>query len=370
MAPCVLSLGKFDRELLQCTIPRFQHGSGKRYQLHILHDGKPIYLQTPKVFLTKKFNSLAITLPARSWSPGVRLFYDVIQAIDSYILKHVGCKGQIYKILKQYFEIKNNRFARRFRESIYSVNHSINYLFGSLATHAQIFDENREFISDIATERTARLILKLQHLWIRVDDDKLLSFGCHWSIEQAALLREFPPLVRECLFFDDNSCDKAVQTDPVELAPPKPKPHIHRRPNPFAAGALLAARGKLGRPKISLGALLAAKGKIKPGKTDGKKKKKSSSGFGISLDDLQGITLRSTSRPQRKAPPPKPAFAFPRREDLKRNRVLKIKVPALPFTESELLDVKLKETPKLEKRARRRSFIEEALHNKFKLAYG
>ena len=101
MSAKVLILGSFDKKKLSCSIPRFQQTTG-RYQLQIRHDNNPIILQTPKVFISKKLKSLALMLPAQSWSPFVRLFYNVMRSIDSFIQEGVGCKGDIYKYWFQY----------------------------------------------------------------------------------------------------------------------------------------------------------------------------------------------------------------------------------------------------------------------------
>lgn len=356
----VISLGNISKDKLNCTIPRFQLYKSS-YQLKLTHSNQSIILQTPKVFISQlKPGSLQITLPIKTWSPRVRLFYQVIDEIDNYIIKESGCTGKIFKLFKKHFKINKNRFAKKYRRSIYSVDYCVNFMYLHLDNNYLIFDSNKKPLNKSLTKQTARFIIQLDYLWLRVENNDLKSYGCHWKIDQVALIEDFPPLLRECLFTEDNSCDKATQTNFPKM---KTIPIVKR---PFNIAALLQAKNKLGpRPLISAAALLAGKSKIKKVKINDKSKNKNT-GFGISLQDIQGIRLKKTNRVRNIAIKENNNNNIPSFSDLKRKRILKRKVPKLVFSLEELKSISLKPIPKEEPKMRKLSFIEQALNNKFK----
>ena len=359
----VISLGKISKDNLKCNIPRFQLYKSS-YQLKLTHLDQRIILQTPKVFISQiKPGSLQITLPIQSWSPGVRLFYQVIGNIDNYIMGESGCTGKIYKILKKHFKISKNRFAKKYRKSIYSIDFCIHYMYLHLDNNYLIFDSSKNPLNKSLTKQTARFIIQLDYLWLRIENNELKSYGCHWKIEQIALIEDFPPLLRECLFRDENSCDKATQTDLSLETNSSLKKQV--RKSPFSIASLLQARTKLGvRP--SAAALLLAKSKTK--KVDlNTKQKKNQKGFGISLQDIQGIRLKKT-RVRKIIYTEKKTNNIPSLTDLRRKRILKRKVPQLIFSQEDLKSIrlKLKPIPKSKPKNRKLSFFEEALLKRFR----
>ena len=287
----VISLGNVSKENLKCIIPRFQLYKSS-YQLKLTHFDNPIIFQTPKVFISQiKPGSVQITLPIKTWSARVSLFYHVIDEIDNYIIRESGCTGKIYKILKKHFQLDKNRFAKKYRRSIYSIDYCIHLMYLHLARDYLVFDSNKNKLNCSLRKQTARMIIQLEYIWLRIENKELKSYGCHWKLEQIALIDDFPPLLRQCLFTEDNCCDKSTQTDfAVTLKKPIKKA-------PFSMAALLQAKHKLGpRPLISAAALLSAKSKIKKVDPASDKKSGKQKGFGISLEDIQGIRLKKLKK--------------------------------------------------------------------------
>ena len=344
-------------------IPRFQLYKSS-YQLKLTHFDNPIIFQTPKVFISQiKPGSVQITLPIKTWSARVSLFYHVIDEIDNYIIRESGCTGKIYKILKKHFQLDKNRFAKKYRRSIYSIDYCIHLMYLHLARDYLVFDSNKNKLNCSLRKQTARMIIQLEYIWLRIENKELKSYGCHWKLEQIELIEDFPPLLKQCLFTEDNCCDKSTQTDfPIET---KPKLKLPFKKPPFSIASLLQAKTKLGaRPMISAAALLSAKSKIK--KVDlTNKQKKNQKGFGISLQDIQGIRLKKT-QVRKIIPQKKKTNNIPSFYDLRRKRILKRKVPPIIFSIEDLKSIKLKPIPKTEPKTRKLSFIEAALQKRFK----